>query len=802
MQPRPQPSHTWVLRLLQKLGYPTSGDGACYGIAVMGMQAIFAGTLEKFDDQLSLLNKYLNDFGGPEGLAVNIRDIERKRIDAIKKFRKELFINLKLKEDISDEMFHSLLLQRKDDPFVRKYREQCINVDKNELDPAQYGLASNLMDVRALLDGVALHHTPYRHPEIFDKNAVPRFQSAELTFPLVLPDSLLRDAKAEEKGSLPLKKPLIEKIHTSVGLYNLDELTEYFKLLTPPADIRPPPVFLLTSSDHAISVTYDSDKKKWLLIDAEKLPSSLCPVDAIAGEVLSSFSRNNVTTFRTEMFCHTDTAQDVHKWLSEITKDAWTRLHDVKGKEIKTDSHNTSLLYIAANAGDINTLRSLLECETPKVDINQAAENGVTPLMVAAQYGHLDILRELLLKKDPNLDVNKALNVATENGDINIIKELLLSKYPNLDVNKALYTAAKLGHTHIVRELLLCNDPKVNVNQPNADGMTPLMVTAQQGHADVVRELIQSKDHNVNVNQAVAAGSTALHVAAKLGHVDVVKELLQSTNPKVNINQANQSGFTPLYFAITSSHKEIVHELILNGCDVYQKINGQNALQLAKSLGLNHKNNREIMAALGAGIPSASDTIEKIRLDIQGIINRATALTGTYAPKEAMNLAKKPGIIMDDAGHLKKVPDKIKIIWDLINDSESTLSDAAKLIKVQTIVKNETSRWVVRLSNLMDTIGCKEFYDKFKEDEEYANAEVKHAVVFHAKEPVDYSLSGSKDSLWSSQGQAYNQHQEVKQNSAQNPVTTNSEGPKKNDDAFSEEPESLRSGQRRNSRDF
>ena len=131
-------------------------------------------------------------------------------------------------------------------------------------------------------------------------------------------------------------------------------------------------------------------------------------------------------------------------------------------------------------------------------DVNQANNNGATPLYIASQDGRAEVV-SLLLSKE-GVDVNAALS----------------------DGATPLYIASQKGHTDIVN--LLLNATGIEVNQAEESGGTPLYIASQNGHAEVVKLLLAN---GADVNKADSEGDTPLFIASHNGHAEVVSSLLK-----------------------------------------------------------------------------------------------------------------------------------------------------------------------------------------------------------------------------------------------------------------------------------
>lgn len=539
--------HSQLIELLQALDYPIHEDGVCFGVAAMGMQAILACDVDTFQKRLAAIDKIKLDAAS---FAAYIKRIEDKRKKKIRLTAQEL----------------------------------------------------ELSDLHAFLEGIVLYFKPYQFPYLFPKDAVPKVQDIALTLSRGLPRQLVtvNDFQLSKGAVVPeLQEIQVTKLDSKefVGLYTLESLTSYFKLLRPnPPGFKPPVAFVLRSSGHALTVAYDCEKKCWQLIDVDQLPMQEFSDEVdLAKAVLGSFSNNDIAIFHAEVFCRKEQMASAQEWLRKVTNDeAFRALHAGQEKNhAYTDSDGGSLLYIATKANNVELVEKLLGSGAV-VDI--PTDNGTTPLYIAAQLGYVDIVRTLLKAgADPNKPRNNSstpLAVAANNGQVDCVKQLLDSNasinYANVCGGTALLRAAKYGHAEVVKTLL---DRKAAVNQAANNGATPLCVAAKEGHPEIIEILLANKANTdvfmkLSINKLLETALksnrksevsdlfkthkildnsyvdfTPLHAAAYFGHVDVVKKLLLA---KADINKKSESGMTCLDVAKAMGRHEIVDILLGN----------------------------------------------------------------------------------------------------------------------------------------------------------------------------------------------------------------------------------------------
>jgi ankyrin repeat protein len=621
-------SHSKLISLIASLGYPTNEGGMCFGIAAMGLQAIFAKDLATFERRLTFLG------------SIEEKDF-KQRVEAAESKRKNLLAEYKKQ-----------LVQQLESPDNYK-KNQFIDEQLTKDEQA-------LIECRALMEGIAIHHHPEKFPQLFEPSSSSFTQNLSQTFCRTLPPTLVKkvpdqedkDKRAKEESSIVKGSSFCsvyheqdEKAYPHLKKESLKtELTAYFSLLrehlfTPALDS--PIVLSLGSSNHQITVTYYPDKKQWLLINANNLPSQYFDNDkAIAEEVLKAFSYNECAAIITDIYFLSSEKTDVQERIEKCKKEElWQTLHttdkeDTSDRWKLIDSTGSPWLYIAAKNNQLDTLERLLE----KKDINpNAARNdGATPLYIAAHEGHLAIVKALLKHKDinPNTTTNAdatPLHIAAQNGHLEIVDALLKHKdiNPNVvrnDYTTPLYIAAEKGQHEIVHTLL--KHETINPNAAENNGATPLFIAAQYGYGKIVDALL--KHESINPNATLIMGGTALYIAAQKGHVDIIKALLSHRKKapavdkkedalhrpieanlsilltiamekkrdtefrallkKHNIEMKDDKGilsqFTPLHAAVFFGHAEIVDELIAAGANIEDKVGGKiTVLELALTMG-------------------------------------------------------------------------------------------------------------------------------------------------------------------------------------------------------------------------
>ena len=177
------------------------------------------------------------------------------------------------------------------------------------------------------------------------------------------------------------------------------------------------------------------------------------------------------------------------------------------------DSIDRKIWFAAADAGDTETLRALLdEGVDPLIE-----QQGLTALHIAARHGYIDAARLLV---DAGVDVNLVPN----------------------ETEAALASAAGHGNPRIV-ELIAGGklDPQAIASVTNL--RSPLNLAVENGHAEIASLLIAAGS-DVNAH---GDWYSPLHSAILYGDITIVKLLLENgsnVNARVRIHDRTKfSGF-------------------------------------------------------------------------------------------------------------------------------------------------------------------------------------------------------------------------------------------------------------------
>ncbi|RDD34643.1 Ankyrin repeat domain protein [Wolbachia endosymbiont of Cylisticus convexus] len=279
-----------------------------------------------------------------------------------------------------------------------------------------------------------------------------------------------------------------------------------------------------------------------------------------SSQAVSREDNNQLNIKRDPEFKSTDNQQvidELHKTINKYNTEGFTSLH------------------VAAQKGDVELGRHLLQCGANIEITSKAKVDGCTALHLAARNGHKDFAK-LLLDKGANVD-----SLSSTGSRVTPLHE-----------------AAYDGHLDVA-ELLI--ERGATVDAKDRHNCTPLMYASAEGHSAIVELLLQKKaDPYLQDNN----GETALHLAAYNGHPDVVAILIGAAEDKEKyVNMQSNSIGTALHVIaynreINEGHKKSAKLLTCNGTSPYLEndpiINTpQDPLQKVSSLEMAKTKNKE-----------------------------------------------------------------------------------------------------------------------------------------------------------------------------------------------------------------
>ena len=493
---------------------------------------------------------------------------------------------------------------------LKKFYEIPVN-DLASLD------ASQIADYRALSEGIILYQTPYIYEELFEAGSSPKKQHDS-----ALMEPLIRSKALEEQGG-------IAEIVSFTGIYNLEELTSYFKLLREtsmgPPEMQHPLSFILESYGHAINVNFNPANKNnpWVLTDANQFPISQYQDDrAIAQAVMKALFSSNVIAFSTGIYSTKKYSAEQQKFVDNWkNNEKWQEIHKVAEKSRLVDDSKVSWFDIAVRHGDLESLNQLLQ--EPHINPEKTLLREATPFFSAVERSNLEIIVRLL--QDPRVDPNARnaqgktpLLIAGEVNNQDIIDTLLASVRVNpklIDTNSHQYPfhlAARFGYIKLLKALLDRKD--IDPNEPDRYGQTPLYLAIHNNQLEIVKallaysseqladvgntllsrasqlesseilEVLLSARKDMDANFTDSSNITPLLSASMKGAINGVKLLL--SRPEIDPNKEHSNGMTPLTIAAYKGFTEIAKALIIrNDVDINKGPNGASPLCFAAHYG-------------------------------------------------------------------------------------------------------------------------------------------------------------------------------------------------------------------------
>ena len=246
----------------------------------------------------------------------------------------------------------------------------------------------------------------------------------------------------------------------------------------------------------------------------------------------------------------------------EITKD--TTLEKYVLLYLKKSTRNRRMVdlpcWIHSDYFIFSKIKKVIQYLNSEVP-NAADKNGKSPLYIAAEIGDIETIKFLApLTKNPNASDKigiTPIHNAAHNGHTEIVKFLApLTENPNVSDrcsgDTPIHCAVLNGHTEIVKFLASMTD---NPNFINDEGETPMHDAALKGYTDIVKFLVTLTD---NPNSQDHDGYTPIHWAAQFGFTEIVKILAPLTE---NPNSPDNDGNTRIDLASRNGFPEIVQIL-------------------------------------------------------------------------------------------------------------------------------------------------------------------------------------------------------------------------------------------------
>jgi ankyrin repeat protein len=338
-----------------------------------------------------------------------------------------------------------------------------------------------------------------------------------------------------------------------------------------------------------------------------------------------------------------DGTTPLHWAVYKIDAELVAELLDRGAKPDVINNYGSSPLAEAVKIGELSLVEMLLEAGA---DLEAPNQDGQTALMLTARAGALDVA-ELLIERGANVNTREtwrgqtALMWAADGRSAGIVELLIahgadvharalaneweaqISSEPRGQYRPtggltALLYAARSGCTTCVAPIL---DAGANIDQPNPDGVTPLMVALDNSRFDTAKVLLE---RGANPHTWDWWGRTPLYVAVDMNSyrarpgtepvepgnatgLDLIRRLLAAgvnPNPQLNMHRPSRggnigrfaddlltTGATPLLRAASSHDREAVVALLEHGALVdLPNVMGVTPLMAAAGVGVRRLN--------------------------------------------------------------------------------------------------------------------------------------------------------------------------------------------------------------------
>ena len=389
-------------------------------------------------------------------------------------------------------------------------------------------------DFLAFFEGVTLYHEGFMHTQLFEQGLLPMTQFSTELIPTV--SQLVLPEKLQAKGGLKL---LVKE----TGLYTQNALLQYLDSIKALSQKDAPPLALrLSNQIHTLSIGYDSDINKWVLIDSESIKKRrILETSDLAEHIVKAFGNQEETPITMAMYA-TEQESKAPRFQEHFSK--WKTSQDTKRKEMLKPASLSEVskegqekwLCRASIEGDFPAVQALIESGTnPNAEVVFA--QTTTPLNAALLSGHLPTAEYLLTHgANPNYSSTNVLaplccTIPTSN--VSGTKLLLES---GADPNTVFHMGPTQGLPVLITALALQNPLIIKTllekgANPNADyqGGTPFaFAVASKVDPEIIAMMIEYK---ADVN-AVAMGDSILDIANQVGATKEVIEMIIAAGGK------------------------------------------------------------------------------------------------------------------------------------------------------------------------------------------------------------------------------------------------------------------------------
>ncbi len=320
---------------------------------------------------------------------------------------------------------------------------------------------------------------------------------------------------------------------------------------------------------------------QWKGMDAESVARAqgykqTAKLIAIAKKKRQEKKQGSKTFIETERAQAKRATQSEIKLINLASKDELTELliHDLlkKGINIDAKNHDMNALLLAAEAGNLGTVKVLVKWGA---DVNIHGPSNLTPLLMAILGKHTKVVEFLLYAgADPNIAPTDgewagldAAGIADRLGFTDIAKLIAEAKEkPRKQIAASLRRLKASADFHVLREAYegTLNEKKLNnylregasVNATDVKGnFTAVILAIAKDHHDIVKLLLE---YGADPNRQDIDGDTALIAAAEVGALLSTWVLLSHG---ADMTKKNAKGETALMVAQKQGHTAVAQML-------------------------------------------------------------------------------------------------------------------------------------------------------------------------------------------------------------------------------------------------
>lgn len=411
-----------------------------------------------------------------------------------------------------------------EDEIIKKLHEaKQKEQNKEKLSPEEEAI----LEVLPFFDSLKLYHNPQEHIGI---TGSPILQMEVDKLAEIAGSEML--LKKGGKEIIMPRKALIGDWYTLTQYFNgFAEIIEAHMKKRATSDL----VVTIGSCNHRISLRYDMNKKKWVLLDANNKKLKMIShhpfissfnMSPIVMNIMKAFKEPEVSAF--SVMVTTSKEQSEHTLKEKLEQ--YNQKYGIKQHTEKMVSNlGVNLAYIAAICNDIQCLTYLINQGDANLNLFDAADKK-TPLHFA---------------------------IATENV---ALVALLAKNGANLD-------ARDIQQRSPVHYAVIKNNPEIldllgqlgaNLELPDKNNLTPLELAIQSNHLQLIPIF---KKHGIDLDKPCNEFAHTLIIRAiREKNINLVEVLIEN---KVDLRKTDRINRTPLVIAVEKEQWPIVTRLLL-----------------------------------------------------------------------------------------------------------------------------------------------------------------------------------------------------------------------------------------------